>query len=66
MPSLCLYEMRFLVFFQGHWIEGYMLEDVCIYFWGACLVSLMPRFIFHRGLNIDEEWTEDKGSTYII
>ena len=43
------YDMRILVPFKGHSIEGQMLEDVCIHVWGTCLVSLMPRFSFHRG-----------------
>lgn len=32
MPSLGPYEMGLLLPFQAHFLEGYMLEDVCIYF----------------------------------
>ena len=43
-----------------------MLEDVCIYFGGTCLVSLMSRCSFYRRFKIDEEWPGNEGSTYII
>ena len=58
MPSLCFDEMRFLVPVHGHGIEGYMVEDVCICFWGTCLVTEMPKlveFTFYGGLKTDEE-----------